>query len=104
MLSFKRGDSVNWPTIYKIDGVPVDLTNYTIASQARDRNGALACTFSITKLNQVTSPGCYVITLTKELSAVCKPGSYFQDIQYSVGSETLSTSTVPLLIERDETQ
>lgn len=104
MLRFKRGDSVSWPTKYTVDGVPQDLTNYTIESQARNKDGVLICTFTITKLNQTTYPGCYIISLTAEQSAIPRPGSYFQDIQYTVAGEVRSTTSTPLVIEPDQTQ
>jgi hypothetical protein len=104
MLKFKRGDSVSWPTKYSVGGVPQDLTNYTIESQARNKDGVLVCTFTVTKLDQGLYPGCYLISLTPEQSAVPRPGSYFQDIQYSVGTEVRSTNSTPLVIEPDQTQ
>lgn len=104
MLSFKRGDTVSWPTKFSVGGVPQDLTNYTIESQARNKDGVLICSFTITKLNQATYPGCYVISLTPEQSAIPRAGSYFHDVQYTVESRVISTTTVPLIIEPDVTQ
>lgn len=104
MLSFKRGDNVSWPTKYTVGGVPQDLTNYTIESQARNKDGVLICTFTITKMDQVAYQGCYVISLSSEASAIPRPGSYFQDIQYTLNGEVRSTNTTPLVIYPDQTQ
>lgn len=104
MLRFKRGDTVNWSAQYKVGGEAVDLTSYNIASQIRTRDGALICALTITKLNQTAFKGRYTLSIPPATSAQLKPGSYFQDIQYTVGGEVRSTASSPVIIDVDQTQ
>ena len=104
MLRFKRGDSVEWPAKYKVNGLVVDLTNYNVASQVRTKDGVLVCAFTIVKLDQTILPGQYLLKLTALDTAGLRPGSYFQDIQYSLAGDVRSTTTTPLVIDADQTQ
>lgn len=104
MLRFKRGDSVQWPTSYTVDGVPVDLTDYTITSQVRTRKGELVVSFTITKSDQTLHPGEYLLSLTSEVSSTATVGVHEQDIQYSVGGVVQSTETIPCVVDIDQTR
>ena len=58
----KRGDTFNLSCVYKEQGVPANLTQYTINSQLRDSGDNLVQTLVVTKADQSSLPGAFVLS------------------------------------------
>lgn len=102
MLRFTRGDSVEWPVLYKVRGVPVDLSTYLISAEIRAKDGTFICALSADVLDQAFYPGRYILRQDRVTTAGLRPGSYFFDIQYtSYPDYTVvhTTSPQPLIID-----
>lgn len=102
----KRGDTLLLTCTFLTGGTAVDLTGYTILSQARKcGNGGLLADLTIVILNQVTSTGKFTVGQTAAQTALWAPGSYLMDIQYTDPLGFVrSTETVELEIVEDITR
>jgi len=58
----KVGDTLSLACIYKVDGVPTDLTPYTITAMLKTSADVLVLTFVVTKAVQGTDPGVFVLS------------------------------------------
>lgn len=102
LAPIKRGDSFNMACIYKENGVPADLTQYTINSQLRDSGDALVQTMIVTKGNQTTTPGAFVLTAPD--ASVFPIDTLRCDIQFVEGETVRSTQTFYIPVQEDVTR
>lgn len=97
----KRGDSFVLACIYKQDGVPTNVDQYTIRAQVRDSSDNLVQELSISKANQTANPGAFAMsagpTPTWPIDLLrC-------DIQFSEEQTIRSTQTFYIPVEEDIT-
>ena len=98
----KRGDTFNMSCVYKENGTPANLTQYTINSQLRDSSDALVQTLVATKADQASLPGAFVLSAT-DTSAF--PIDMLRcDIQFIEGETIRSTQTFFIPVEEDVTR
>lgn len=101
--STKRGDDWSLVGVYKENDVGVDITNYTIRSQLRDANMSLVCELTVTKSNQITTPGGFVLSIPAGTDTSIWPtGNLQSDIEFvPPGGKKKSTETflVPVVEE-----
>jgi hypothetical protein len=108
LITHKRGDTFRQSFIAQdSDGLPVDLTDYTIESQARNKSGTLLASFSVNKTDAVN--GEFDITEADTSGwPIYRPGSpshsLYMDIQYTDPSGTVeSTETLMISVKEDIT-
>lgn len=58
----KRGDSFLMACVYKEGNEPYDVTNFTIRSQVRSSSDELVQELTVTKADQSTDPGAFVLS------------------------------------------
>lgn len=101
--STKRGDDWSLVGVYKENGVGVNITNFTIRSQLRDANLNLVCELTVTKSNQTTTPGGFVLSIPVGTDTTTWPtGNLQSDIEFvPAGGRKKSTETflVPVVEE-----
>lgn len=104
MLSpIKRGDTFTLACTYKQNGVVYDVTNFTIRSQVRYSTGALVAELTVTKADQTTNPGVFVLAAADPMDWPVKILSC--DIQFSDGDGVVrSTQTFQIPVVEDITQ
>ena len=102
LAPIKVGDSFNMICTYKENGVPADLTQYTINSQLRDSSDMLVQALLVNKANQFDYPG--VFTLTAPDSSVFPVDTLRCDIQFIEGTTTRSTQTFYIPVQEDVTR
>lgn len=98
----KRGDSFNLACVYKENGVPANLTQYTINSQLRDSSDNLVQALTATKADQASLPGAF--TLSAADSSVFPIDMLRCDIQFIEGTTVRSTQTFFIPVEEDVTR
>lgn len=98
----KRGDSFNMSCVYKENGVPANLTQYTINSQLRDSGDNLVQTLVATKADQTSLPGAFVLSAID--TSVFPIDLLRCDIQFVEGETTRSTQTFFIPVEEDVTR
>ena len=102
--NLKRGDTFSLGCLKKdADGAPEDLSSVTIACQVRDGSDALIATPVISKANQTTSPGEFSITLPAATTETLDLSRYYLDIEFTVGSEVVSSETARFKVVKDIT-
>lgn len=98
----KRGDTFILACIYKQNGIPADLTQYSIRAQVRDSSGDLIEELDVTKANQALSPGAFA------MSAVNPPDWPIDtlqcDIQFMEETTIRSTQTFYIPVQEDVTK
>ena len=99
---FKRGDTFNLSCVYKEQGVPANLTQYTINSQLRDSSGNLVQALIPTKADQSSLPGAFVLTAPD--SSVFPIDLLTCDIQFIEGETVRSTQTFYVPVQEDVTK
>ena len=98
----KRGDSFLMACVYKEDGVPYDVTNFTIRSQVRNSSDALVQELTVNKADQSTDPGAFVLA-----AGVIDdwPIDLLRcDIEFSEGATVRSTQTFMIPVVEDVTR
>lgn len=98
----KRGDSFNMSCIYKENGTPANLTQYTINSQLRDSGDNLVQALLVTKADQSSLPGAFVLSAID--TSVFPIDLLRCDIQFVEGETTRSTQTFFIPVEEDVTR
>ena len=88
--------------VYKENGVPANLTQYTINSQLRDSSDNLVQTLVATKADQSSLPGVFVLTAPD--TSVFPLDLLRCDIQFVEGVTTRSTQTFFIPVEEDVTR
>jgi hypothetical protein len=108
-VKHKRGDTYTLNCTYTdADGVGIDLTSYTINSQARSNASATSTLFDVTSGSGITltdaTNGEYTLTVAASETESWTPGKYIQDIEYVTGGVVKSTETFKLEVEADVTR
>lgn len=98
----KRGDSFMLACTYKQDGVATDVTPFTIRAQVRDSSDALVQDLTVSKANQATNPGVFV--LSAGVISNWPIDLLRCDIQFSEESTIRSTQTFYIPVEEDVTR
>lgn len=103
-IKHKRGDTIDWTGFYKINNIPVDLTNINIACQFKKENGTLVISPTITKLDQTSNPGKFNIKVLATATALFPIEKLKADIQYTdLSGSVVSTETFIVNIIQDIT-
>lgn len=97
----KQGDSFLLACTYKQNGVATDVTAYTIRSQVRDSADNLVQELNVSKANQTTNPGVFI--LSAGVTNLWPIDLLRCDIQFSEGTTVRSTQTFYIPIEEDVT-
>lgn len=98
----KRGDSFLMACVYKEGGVATNVTNYTIRSQVRNSSDALVQQLAVTKADQSTDPGAFVLAAGVIDSW---PIDLLRcDIEFSEGGTVRSTQTFMIPVLEDVTR
>ena len=98
----KRGDTFNMSCVYKENGTPANLTQYTINSQLRDSGDNLVQALIVTKADQSSLPGAFVLSAID--TSVFPIDLLRCDIQFIEGETTRSTQTFFIPVEEDVTR
>lgn len=99
----KRGDTFTLACTYKQNGVVYDVTNLTIRSQVRNSYGALVEELTVTKADQGTNPGVFVLAAAGPMNWPVDILSC--DIQFSdTGGIVRSTQTFQIPVAEGITQ
>lgn len=102
-ITHKRGDTFELSATVENSGVAVDITNWTITSQARDDADTVLQTFTVTKTD--ASNGEFSVGATSTQTEAWGLGNYQMDIEFvEVGGEVNSTETFTLSVLRDITR
>ena len=102
-ITHKRGDTFELASTLESNGVAVDITSYTITSQARDEDDAVLQSFTVTKTDATN--GAFSISATAAQTELWGLGSYSVDIEFVDGSgEVNSSETFTLSVLRDITR
>lgn len=102
-IKFKRGDTFLRNCQISENGVPIDITGWTIRSQIRDSSSVLIDNLVTEITNAVT--GSYKISKLAASTASWSVGSHFMDIEFTTSAgSVMSTETVRINIETDITQ
>lgn len=103
IIDHKQGDTISWEAEYRDDlGSIVDITNYIIKCQARDKNDTSKLLFSLTSEGpeptiDVYDPanGLYRFVIDTNTFPI---GRYLVDIEYTIGTLIKSSATFELNI------
>ncbi len=102
-LNHKRGDTFDFLFTAEVSGVALDLTGYTITSQARGSDDSVLQTFTVTITDAAN--GQFTITATDAETELWTPATYSMDIEFVDGSGTvISTETFTLNVIADVTR
>jgi hypothetical protein len=98
----KRGDSFLMACVYKVGGAPADVTNYAIRSQVRDSSDNLVQELTVTKADQTTDKGVFV--LSAGVIAAWPIDLLRCDIEFSEEATVRSTQTFMIPVVEDVTR
>lgn len=102
-ITHKRGDTFAINCTIENQGVAVDVTNWTIACQARADDDTILQTFTVTITD--AAAGLFTVSATPAQSELWSIGNYSVDIEFIDGSgEVNSTETFILSVIRDITR
>lgn len=100
----KQGDTFTLVCAYKENGVAVSVENFTIRAQLRDSTGSLILELPVSKANQTTSPGVFVLGNNTPPSPPFPIDELRCDIQFSDADDVVrSTQTFFVPIVEDVT-
>jgi len=111
-IKHKRGDTLDWAVTYKIGNIATSVAAIDIACQVKTELDTILATstgltpdITITKLNQITSPGQYTIYITDSVTELWPIAKYYVDIQYTDQGtgKVMSTDTFILNVIKDIT-
>ena len=106
LTPIKVNDTLSLACIYKQNGTPTDLSIYTITAQLRDSSYALMLDFVVTKGNQSTDPGLFMLSTAQNPPSPALPVDVLQcDIQFvnTVTGVIRSSQTFYLPVEPEIT-
>ena len=102
-INHKRGDTFDFLFTAENNGVAIDLTGYTITSQARASDDTVLQSFTVTITSAVN--GQFTLTAAVAATELWTPGAYNMDIEFVDGSGvTVSTQTFTLNVIADVTR
>ena len=100
----KQGDTFTLACVYKENGVAFDVTNFTIRAQLRDSTGDLILELPVSKANQTTNPGVFVLGANTPPSPPFPIDELQCDIQFSdIDDVVRSTQTFFVPVVEDVT-
>lgn len=100
----KQGDTLTFACTYKENGSPVDVTNFTIRAQLRDSSDNLVLELPVSKANQTTNPGVFVLGSNTPPNPELPVDELSCDIQFTDGDGVVrSTQTFNIPIVEDVT-
>ncbi len=107
-ISIKAGDTLSLPMRWAIDGVPVDLSGYTVTSHVRrrtdDTGGApldvLTC---VIDPDQITNPGRLVVSATSMQTELWPIAVLVCDVEFVSGLSVIHTDSFEILVQRPVT-
>lgn len=103
-ISHKRGDTLTLAVSWVVDGVPVDLSSYTVVSQVRTPSDRLILALTVALANQSTNPGQFVISATAVQTADWSVGQLICDIEFRSGAVVVSSETFAFDVVKDVTR
>lgn len=102
-ITHKRGDTFSLACTVENAGVPVNITSWTITSQARDAADTVLQSFAVTKTDATN--GAFTVAATSTQTEAWSLGTYSMDIEFvESGGEVNSTETFTLSVLRDITR
>lgn len=102
-ITHKRGDTFTLNCSVENQGVAVDITLWTITSQARADDDTVLQTFTVTKTDAAN--GLFSVSATAAQTELWGLGNYAADIEFvEGGGEVNSTETFTLSVLRDITR
>ena len=102
-ITHKRGDTFAIACTIENAGVAVDITGWTVASQARGTDDAVLQTFTVTVTD--AENGSFAISATSTQTEAWALGNYSVDIEFiDEAGEVNSTETFTLSVIRDITR
>lgn len=103
-LRNKRGDTFTVTGVrHTAAGAPVNLTGYTLRSQAREPvTGDLLAELSVVITNAAL--GQFTLSAAAVVTADWNPGTYELDVEFSIGGVVDSTETTTLEVVKDITR
>ncbi len=103
--TMKRGDSFSLPCRYKENGTATTVAGFTITAQVRTSQGVKLTDLTVTKADQGTSPGVFVLDVPEGQNPPDWPVDELRcDIQFVDGAGLVrSTQTFLIPVEQDET-
>lgn len=100
----KQGDTFTLACAYKENGVAVNITDFTIRAQLRDSTGDLILELPVSKANQTTNPGVFVLGSNTPPSPPFPIDELSCDIQFSDADDVVrSTQTFNVPVVEDVT-
>ena len=102
-FTHKRGDTFELNSTLENEGVPVDITNFTITSQVRQSDDTLVQALTVSVTDAVA--GEFTISATAAETEVWEPGKLECDIEFVEPSgEVNSTETFAINVIKDITR
>ena len=94
LSKFKNGDTLLLSGIYKVNGSPADLTDYTIRSQIK-KSGKFITSFTVTIADQavLANVGLFTMEVSSSNTLNWTPGLYVCDIEFVKDGIVRSTET-----------
>ena len=99
-MDFKRGDTFTISAVVTTNGVPENLTGWTIKSQLRDGRGALVAEL-VTAIEDAVN-GVYSLTFADTTGWPIT--ELYGDVEYTFGGTILSTETFTVNVVEDITR
>lgn len=101
---FKRGDTFSLKCIWKVSGIPTDISSLTISSQIRTANGALIATLQVVPDDQISNPGAYALVAANPDTSNWPVGNAYCDIQIDDQGIDRSSDTFVIPVVEDITR
>lgn len=102
-ITHKRGDTFALNCTVENQGVAVDITSWTITSQARADDDTVLQTFTVTITD--AAAGLFTVSATSTQAELWSLGNYSMDIEFvDPSNEVNSTETFTLSVLRDITR
>lgn len=106
VIKHKRGDTIDWPFTYSVDGQSMDLTDIDIACDVRDEIGRALVgeLVAVKDPDQVNFIGQGRLTAAASEVAAWPVKKLIVDIQYNRAGIVASSETFAIQIESDVTE
>jgi hypothetical protein len=106
VIKHKRGDTIDWPFTYSVDGEPVDLTDVEIKSEVRRSIGRALVgeLVAVKDPDQVSHMGDGRLTAAAAVVATWPTEKLIVDIQYTIDGAVASSETFTIDLETDVTE
>lgn len=102
-ITVKNGETFSRACSWKIDGVAVNLTGYTVACKGTDRAGT-SVELTVALGDQGADPGTFAVSATAAQTAAWLVGALSCDISFTSGGGVVAKSaTFTVTVERSAT-